>query len=94
MRKTKYTVIMSGKYKKDLSAINKRGKNTQKLKDIIAKLAMGEELPAKNKDHSLKGDWTGYRECHIEPDWLLIYKIDNGNLILSLMRTGTHSDLF
>ena len=94
MRKTKYTVIMSGKYKKDLSAINKRGKNTQKLKDIIAKLAMGEELPAKNQDHSLKGDWTGYRECHIEPDWLLIYRIDNGNLILSLMRTGTHSDLF
>ncbi len=57
-------------------------------------MANGEQLPEKNKDHLLSGEFTGYRECHIIPDWLLIYKIDNGELILYLTRTGTPSDLF
>lgn len=57
-------------------------------------LANGETLPPKYKDHELKGNYQGHRECHIEPDWLLIYKIENDILILTLTRTGTHSDLF
>ena len=64
------------------------------LDDIIRKLARGETLPDKNKDHDLSGDWVGHRECHILPDWLLIYKIDESVLVLTLTRTGTHSDLF
>lgn len=58
------------------------------------KLAGGEQLPEKNKDHALTGNWTGHRECHIQPDWLLVYRIENDLLILTLARTGTHSDLF
>lgn len=64
------------------------------MEEIIQKLAKGERLPEKNKDHPLGGDYIGCRECHITPDWLLIYEIDNGVLILYLTRTGTHSDLF
>ena len=64
------------------------------LTEVIKKLANGERLPEKNKDHALSGDYSGYRECHITPDWLLIYEIENDELILYLTRTGTHSDLF
>ena len=64
------------------------------MEEIIKKSEKGEQLPDKNKDHLLSGEYTGCRECHISPDWLLIYEIDNGELILYLMRTGTHSDLF
>lgn len=72
----------------------KRGYDSKLLEEVIQKLANGEQLPEKNKDHSLSGEYTGCRECHIIPDWLLIYKIDKGDLILYLTRTGTHSDLF
>lgn len=64
------------------------------MEDIIHKLANGEALPEKNCDHNLSGDYSDCRECHITPDWLLVYEIDNGELILYLTRTGTHSDLF
>ena len=64
------------------------------LENIIALLAMGEPLPAKNKDHALTGNWVGHRECHILPDWLLIYRVEDDVLVLTLARTGTHSDLF
>lgn len=64
------------------------------LTEIIKKLAAGEKLPAKNRDHSLAGDYSGCRECHITPDWLLIYEIVEETLILYLTRTGSHSDLF
>lgn len=64
------------------------------LDDIIIKLANGEALPDKNYDHSLSSNWTGHRECHIQPDWLLIYRIIDDVLVLSLSRTGSHSDLF
>ena len=64
------------------------------LKDIIEKLAQGEPLPEKNRDHALMGDYKGCRECHIKPDWLLVYQIYNDELTLYLIRTGTHSDLF
>ena len=62
--------------------------------DIAELLAMGEPLPEKHRDYELSGDWAGHRECHIEPDWLLIYRIDNGILVLTLARTGSHNDLF
>ncbi len=81
-------------FKRDYKKIAKRGYNTKLLEDIIQKLARGEQLPAKNNDQPLNVNYIGCRECHITPDWLLIYEIDNGELILYLTRTGTHSDLF
>ena len=60
----------------------------------MTKLANGEVLAPKNKDQPLSGDWVGHRECHIQPDWLLVYRYDNDVLVLTLSRTGTHSDLF
>lgn len=62
--------------------------------EVITALAMGETLPSKNRDHALTGNWTGHRECHIPPDWLLIYRIEDDVLVLTLARTGTHNDLF
>jgi mRNA interferase YafQ len=90
----KYEILSTGRFKKDLKAIMKRGYNIQLLQDVVFLLSFGTPLPEKNIDHILTGDWIGYRECHITPDWLLIYKIDNDVLVLTLTRTGTHSDLF
>jgi len=81
-------------FKKDYKKVVKRGYDTKLLEDVIKKLASGVPLPEKNHDHNLSGDYSGCRECHITPDWLLIYEIDHGELILYLTRTGTHSDLF
>ena len=89
-----YKIVTTGKFKKDLKSILKRGYNMKLLEDVVTKLSSGEKLPEKNKDHALIGNYIGKRECHITPDWLLIYEVDNGNLILYLTRTGTHSDLF
>ena len=72
----------------------KRGLNIDLLEIVIATLALGEPLPDKNKDHALTGNWIGHRECHILPDWLLIYRIEDDVLVLTLARTGSHSDLF
>lgn len=90
----KYTVKPTTKFQRDLKRIQKRGYDISLLTNIIKKLADGEQLPEKNRDHSLNGDFVNCRECHITPDWLLIYEIDNGELILYLTRTGMHSDLF
>ena len=90
----KYTVKPTTKFQKDLKRAQKRGYDISLLTEIIKKLANGETLPEKNRDHSLIGDYAGCRECHITPDWLLIYEIDNGELILYLTRKGSHSDLF
>ncbi len=90
----KYTVKPTTRFQKDLKRVQKRGYDISLLTDIIKKLANGETLPEKNKDHALSGDYIGCRECHITPDWLLVYEIDNGELLLYLTRTGTHSDLF
>ena len=90
----RYTVKPTTKFQRDLKRIQKRGYDISLLTDIIKKLADGEQLPEKNRDHSLNGEFVNCRECHITPDWLLIYEIDNGELILYLTRTGTHSDLF
>ncbi len=90
----KYTVKPTTKFQKDLKRIQKRGYDISLLTEIIKKLANGETLPEKNRDHNLSGDYSDCRECHITPDWLLIYEINNGELILYLTRTGSHSDLF
>lgn len=90
----KYTVKPTSKFQKDLKRVQKRGYNVALLTEIIKKLANGEPLPPKHKDHPLSGDYAGCRECHITPDWLLIYEVDHGELILYLTRKGTHSDLF
>lgn len=89
-----YNIIPTTQFKKDLKQVKKQGKDIDELKKIINMLASGETLPEKNKDHPLTGNWHNHRECHIKPDWLLIYKIENNNLILTLARTGSHSDLF
>lgn len=90
----KYEIVPSNQFKKDLRLAQKRGYDIDKIKRVIAELANGETLEAKYRDHLLTGNYGGFRECHIQPDWLLVYKIDNGKLILFLARTGTHSDLF
>ena len=79
-------------FKRDVKRITKRGKDTNKLKKIIRFLVKAEKLPLENKDHQLKGTLKDCRECHIEPDWLLIYRIEGSELCL--VRTGSHSDLF
>lgn len=94
MRKTKYTVKPTTQFKKDYKLAMKRGLNINLLNDVITTLALGEPLSEKSKDHPLTGNWEGHRECHILPDWLLIYRIEDDVLVLTLARTGTHSDLF
>lgn len=89
-----YTIKPTTRFQKDLKRIQKRGYDMNLISDIIKKLANGERLPEKNKDHSLTGNYEGRRECHISPDWLLIYEYDDEFLYLYLTRTGTHSDLF
>ncbi len=90
----KYEIVPSNQFKKDLKLAAKRGYDMNKIRNVIEKLANGEILEAKYRDHLLTGDYGGFRECHIQPDWLLVYQIDNGQLVLFLARTGTHSDLF
>jgi mRNA interferase YafQ len=82
----------SGQFARDIKLAKKRGKNMDKLRDIIQLLCDGHTLPVKFKDHPLKGNWFGCRDLHIEPDWLLIYKIDENSVRFE--RTGSHSDLF
>ena len=89
-----YAIRPSTRFQKDLKRIQKRGYDLALLTAVIKKLAAGEELPPKNLDQQLVGDYGGCRECHIAPDWLLVYEIDGNELILYLTRTGTHSDLF
>lgn len=87
-------VRYSAKFKKDFKAIVKRGYDVSLLEIVIDILRNEKELPEKYCDHPLKGDFIGHRECHITPDWLLIYKKENDMITLSLTRTGSHSDLF
>lgn len=84
----------SNQFKKDYKLALKRGKDETLFIDVLEKLLKQEPLPEKYKDHQLKGIWSKHRECHISPDWLLIYSIKDNELILELSRTGTHSDLF
>lgn len=90
----KYAIKPTSKFQKDLKRVQKRGYDLRLIKAVISKLANGETLEKKYKDHELAGNYSGCRECHITPDWLLVYEIHDENLILYLTRTGTHSDLF
>lgn len=90
----KYEVRFTGQFKKDLKLSQKQGKDVDKLFAVVEKLANGEPLDDKYRDHTLTGDYKGCRECHIEPDWLLVYEIFDDMLVLLLNRVGSHSELF
>lgn len=85
-------VFYTGQFKRDLKLAKKRRKDIDKLKNTIVLLTGGHALPDKYQDHPLRGKFAGYRECHIEPDWLLVYKLSLSEIYF--VRTGTHSDLF
>lgn len=91
---TKYEVKYTSQFKKDYKLAKKRGYDISLLKDIIKKLANDIELEEKNYNHELTGNWKNHYECHIRPDWLLIYRKDSNTLVLTITRTGSHSDLF
>ncbi len=90
----KYIIRPTSRFQRDLKRAAKRGYHTELLTAVIKKLADGVHLEQRYRDHALTGDYAGSRECHITPDWLLIYEIDGDTLLLYLLRTGTHSDLF
>ena len=92
--RSKYIVKTTTQFRKDYKTAEKSGKNMELLEDVITKLALGIPLPEKNRDHALSGTRSSYRECHISPDCLLIYKHQNDILILTLARIGTRSKLF
>jgi len=85
-------IFQTSQFKKDFKRIKKRGKDLNKLKEVVSAIANGEALQEHRRDHALCGNWSGSRDCHIEPDWVLIYRVDGDFLFLE--RTGSHSDLF
>ena len=85
-------IFQTSQFKKDFKRINKRGRDLSKFKEVVSIIAEGESLEVRHRDHALSGNWSGSRDCHIEPDWILIYRVDGENLFLE--RTGSHSDLF
>lgn len=87
-------LVMTSQFKKDLKRVKKRGKDLTLLKDVLQTLREEETLEEKFRDHALTGNYSGFRECHIQPDWLLVYMISRDELILTASRTGSHSDLF
>lgn len=87
-------VVLSNRFKKDLKLAAKRGFDLAELEAVVNRLAAQQPLPDKNRDHTLTGDYIGFRECHIRPDWLLVYRVDGEDLVLFLFRTGSHTDLF
>ena len=91
--RTKYDLAVTAQFRKDYKLAKKRGLKMEALAETVTLLAKGEALSEKYRDHSLSGNWIGHRECHILPDWLLIYRIEENVLVLTLTRTGTHSDL-
>jgi mRNA interferase YafQ len=86
------TPVHTGQFRRDIRRAQKRGMDMTKLRDVLSLLIAAEPLPPRLQDHPLTGDWHGWRDLHIEPDWLLLYKIDGNDLILA--RTGSHADLF
>ena len=88
------SIVWTSQFKRDYKLAIKRGLTIDFLDDCIRQIANGVELAPKFRDHELGGTWSGFRECHIRPDWLLIYRLEEDELILVLSRTGTHSDLF
>lgn len=90
---TRYELAVTAQFRKDYKLAKKRGLRMEALAKVVTMLAMGQTLPERNRDHSLSGDWIGHRECHVALDWLVIYRIEENVLVLTLTRTGTHSDL-
>ena len=90
----KYELVLTGKFKKGLKLAKKRGLNIELLEEVVDKLQNGIPLEAKHRDHELQGKFKGFRECHIQPDWLLMYLIEDDVLVLTLVDTGTHADMF
>ena len=88
-----YELVTTGKFRKDVKRIKKRGLPLSELKKVLEKLVAGEPLEIKYRDHNLSGNYAGFRECHIQPDWLLIYMVNEDQLILTAVRTGSHSDV-
>ena len=86
------TPSFTNQFDRDLQRVRKRGKEIEKIKTVMSTLINEQELPVRNRDHPLVGNYRGRRECHIEPDWLLIYKLQENEIIFE--RTGTHADLF
>lgn len=87
-------IVPSNQFRKDLKLARKRGLPLERLSTVVQTLAMGLPLEDRYRDHSLTGNYRSFRECHIEPDWLLVYRVDADDLELFLFRTGTHADLF
>lgn len=87
-------IVLSNRFKKDLKLAAKRGYDLGLLNKVVERLASCKQLPDEYRDHELKGPFAGFRECHIQADWLLVYRVHEDTLILFLSRTGTHSDLF
>ncbi len=90
----KYEVKFTSQFKRDLKLAKKQGKDIDKLFDVISTIAEGRKLEEKYRDHYLSGDYAGCRECHVEPDWLLVYEVMDKVLVLMIYRVGTHSELF
>ena len=90
----KYELSVTTRFKKDFRKALKQGRNSKLMDEVVGLLVAGNTLPEKFKDHFLTGKWSGYKECHILPDWLLIYRIEKNILVLTLSRTGSHSELF
>jgi len=88
------TLQLTTQFRKDYKLIKKRGYKIRLLENVLQTLLEEKPLDEKHHDHALSGNYTGFRECHVQPDWLLLYIVDNGQLILTASRTGTHSDLF
>ena len=89
-----YQLVLTGKFKKGLKSARRRGLDISLLDNVVEKLLHGIALDEKNMDHELKGKFKGFRECHIQPDWLLIYLLEDKILTLTLVDAGTHADLF
>ena len=87
-------LVLSNRFKRDMKALKKRGYDFSLMESVVDTLMTQEPLDKKYRDHELSGNYAGFRECHILPDWLLVYKVDEDELLLFLFRTGTHSDLF
>jgi len=89
-----YSVDRTTAFMKDVARAKRRGLDVAKLNEVVGALALGQRLPASRRDHALKGEWAGCRECHVTPDWLLVYKRNDAELILLLVRAGSHAELF
>ena len=88
------SVVSSTRYDKEADRLRKRGKDMSRIVAVVDTLRRRRPLAARHRDHALSGDWRGWRDCHVEPDWVLIYRVDEDARELILGRTGTHADLF